>query len=524
MSPHKTPRVTGTLSFRIVLVSVMLLGVALALMSALATTNLRSYLTDEVDRNLRSSGQVVATQTVDQLINGTESQILPSEFYIFIDYEYAPEIPLVHPQIERAFGTPANPNELAETLTSMPQTVEGTRTNTDWRVIAVQLSSPVTLEQVGSVVIGVPMSSVDQAVANLSQVLAIFVIIIVVIGALISYILVKNSLRGLRVIERATHEVARGNLSARVPTGPQGSEVGLLGESINSMLAQIEQSFAVRAASEQRMREFVSDASHELRTPLATVRGYAELYRLGGVPEDQVDMAVSRIESEAGRMATLVDDLLQLARLNEGRPLQWKNVDLASIALNTVSDLSVRDPDREASVTNLAGGEIESVVIMADQDRITQVVTNLLSNVITHTPADTPVEVAVGLHPNDESLAILEVRDHGPGIPLEDQARIFERFYRTDSSRSRGSGGGSGLGLAIVAAIMGLHGGSARTFETPGGGLTVQLLLPTGRATGSTAQDVKKRSAMFTIPQNLPFVRSSRDQDSKAKNEQNQQN
>lgn len=500
--PHQTtPRATGTLSFRIVLVFVLLLGLALTLISALATVSLRNYLTQETDRILSSSGQVIASQTIEQLVNGSQSQVLPSEFYLHVSYKDNPQVAIVHPQVQNTFGTPAHPEELINNLDSVPRTVSGTLRHVNWRIKVVQLTSTATNEAVGSVLIGIPMTTVEQAVSNLREVLSIFILIVVVGGGFLSYILVRTSLRSLRSIERATQAVAAGNLSARVPTGSPGSEVGILGASINKMLSQIEHSFAARAASEQRMREFVSDASHELRTPLATVRGYTELYRMGGVPEDQVDNAFARIDSEARRMATLVDDLLQLARLDEGRPLKLKNVDLASVALNTVADFLARAPRRNAEVINLSGGEAESVVVTADQDRVTQVVTNLLSNVITHTPEDTKVEVAVGIDPVNPAQAILEVRDHGPGIAITDHQRIFERFFRTDSSRSRNGGGGSGLGLAIVAAIMAAHGGSARTYETEGGGLTVRLVFPHVRgraaATPSTAdpnKDSNKRS------------------------------
>ncbi|WP_353065306.1 sensor histidine kinase [Arcanobacterium hippocoleae] len=264
------------------------------------------------------------------------------------------------------------------------------------------------------------------------------------------------------------------------------------------------------------MRRFVSDASHELRTPLATVRGYAELYRIGGVPADQVAHAFERVESEASRMAHLVEDLLQLARLDEGRQLRFTQVELVSTAMNAVADFLVRSPNSPAAVISLSGHELEPIVINADQDRITQLITNLLTNVITHTPEGTAVEVAIGIKDQDgndlaphanltqlqNGVAVIEVRDHGPGIKDDDSERIFERFYRADASRSRDSGG-SGLGLAIVAAICAAHGGSAKILHTPGGGLTVQLRFPSLLLKATTKARCIAESE-GTIPTHLP--------------------
>lgn len=260
--------------------------------------------------------------------------------------------------------------------------------------------------------------------------------------------------------------------------------MSMLADSINVMLAQIEYAFADKERSGTKMRQFISDASHELpRTPLATVRGYAELYRLGGVPQEQITPTMGRIESEARRMSRLVEDLLQLARLDEGQALQRNEVNITAVCRNALSDMHARDLTREPTLIGLDGGQADDVVIMADNDKVTQVVTNLLGNVLTHTPPGTPTEIAVGMGSPDE--AIIEIRDHGPGVRMEDAEHLFERFYRTDSSRSRASGG-SGLGMAIVAAIMAAHGGTARVGPTEGGGLTVRLTPSHGDCSGST--------------------------------------
>lgn len=478
------PKVWRTLSVRIVFAFMVLMAFVLITISWLATVTLRGSLIDETDRNLRSSGRTVATVTVEQLINDAQGQLLPSEFYLFITYDNPTKgtpfghVQVVNPRIAEENGTPLNPEVLAERKTSAPFTVPSTIEGQEWRIITTDLNySPTNLTSVGSVVIGLPLEPINDTVRNLAGALATLVLITLVLGALASYLLVDQSLTGLRDIERATHEVAARNLSVRVPTGSDGSEVALLGQSINKMLARVEESFDVQIASEKRMRQFVSDASHELRTPLATIRGYAELYRLGGVPEEGVDMAMSRIESESERMAHLVDDLLQLARLDERRKINMQPVDLATSAINTVTDFHVRAPQWPAHVTGLHGEELRSVVVRADAEKVTQVITNLLSNVITHTPAGTPVEVAVGVDEDRPNLGVVEVRDHGPGIAPQEAERIFERFYRTDTSRSRVSGG-SGLGLAIVSAIMQVHDGEATVYETDGGGLTVRMVFP----------------------------------------------
>ncbi|MDO5025099.1 MAG: HAMP domain-containing sensor histidine kinase [Trueperella sp.] len=464
----------GSLSFRIVAVFSVLLGASLVFISALAAVTLRNYLTDEIDNNLQSTGQLIASQTMDELLTGLQRQILPSEFYIYIEYQDADPVALSYQQTVQRYGTPANLTEIAEVVTANPYSVPGTKITSQWRVVTMQLLATNLPQKIGTVVVALPLEPVTATVAALTRTLILLASMILLFGAVASYLLVRQSLSGLRDIEQVSREVAAGKLSERVPEVDDGTEVALLGHAINKMLTQIEDSFAAQTASEERMRQFVSDASHELRTPLATVRGYAELYRLGGVPDDQVTEAISRIESEARRMAVLVEDLLQLARLDEGREMKMRPVDLASIAINAISDFKVRDPNRQAEVVNLAGGEVESTVALADENAVTQVLTNLLGNVVTHTPAGTPVEVAVGIDPKDANCALVEVRDHGPGIPLEEQDRIFERFYRTDASRSRGSGG-SGLGLAIVASIMAAHSGNAAVLETDGGGLTVQL-------------------------------------------------
>jgi two-component system OmpR family sensor kinase len=246
------------------------------------------------------------------------------------------------------------------------------------------------------------------------------------------------------------------------------------------MLAHIEAAFAARMASEERMRRFAADASHELRTPLVTIRGYSELYRHGALQSDEdISNAMGRIESEAKRMGSMVEDLLLLARLDEQRPLQQKPVDLQLIAHDAVVDTQASDRNRSVTLVGLDGGNATPAPVLGDEAKLRQVVGNLVGNALRYTPEGTPIELAVGVRTGEDGAprAVLEVRDHGPGIPDSEAPRIFERFYRSDTSRTRETGG-SGLGLAIVAAIVGSHGGSVRVHTTDGGGATLTVSLP----------------------------------------------
>jgi two-component system OmpR family sensor kinase len=302
---------------------------------------------------------------------------------------------------------------------------------------------------------------------------------VVVLGSMVAlgFVVVRRSLRPLREVEAVAGAIAAGDLTRRVPEWPVTTEVGSLSRSLNGMLAQIEHAFGLRAASEARMRQFVADASHELRTPLAAVRGYAELYRQGAVSEpEDVASAMRRIEDEAARMGLLVEDLLLLARLDEERPSRTELVDLTVLAADSVQDARAIAPDRAISLV-ARSGPLAPTEVTGDERRLRQVLTNLLANAVSHTPAGTPIEVAVGADPGGSSAAV-EVRDHGRGIDPEQVGRVFERFFRADPSRQRGRGGGTGLGLAIVAAIVAAHQGRVGVTETPGGGATFVVELP----------------------------------------------
>jgi two-component system OmpR family sensor kinase len=236
------------------------------------------------------------------------------------------------------------------------------------------------------------------------------------------------------------------------------------------MLDRLEEAFAQRQASEDRLRRFLSDASHELRTPLAAIRGYAELYRMGATSEPEaVERAMRRIEDEAARMGVLVEDLLALARLDEERERVRRAVDVAELARNAVADARATAPDREIALDAEPGA-----TVLADPDQLRQVLANLLRNAIVHTPAGTPVEVAVQRGGGDVRL---RVRDHGPGLPGGDPAALFDRFWRAEGGRERGKAG-AGLGLAIVAGIVAAHHGAVTAEDADGGGACFTVHLP----------------------------------------------
>jgi two-component system OmpR family sensor kinase len=346
----------------------------------------------------------------------------------------------------------------------------------NWRVVAVTVQNGQTT---AVVVIGLPLESVDDVLKHATVVVTGVGLLTLLLASLIASWTVSRSFRPLARVEKTAAAIAAGDLSRRVEVENPASELGRLSSSLNAMLAHIETAFAARTASEARMRRFAADASHELRTPLVTIRGFSELYRHGALStEEDVATAMGRIESEAKRMGSMVEDLLLLARLDEQRPLQQKPVDLQLIAHDAVVDTQASDRSRVISLTGLDGGPAGPAPVLGDEAKLRQVVGNLVGNALRYTPEGSPIELAVGVRTSDAGgRSVIEVRDHGPGISDEDAAKVFERFYRADTSRTRETGG-SGLGLAIVAAIVGSHGGTVRVEKTDGGGATLVVSLP----------------------------------------------
>jgi two-component system OmpR family sensor kinase len=465
-----------SLRSRLVLSLAVLLALALLLAGVLVVELTRASLVDRVDHELLAianassrlqrlnditdtdaeAGRRIAVMRLDR--NGNVLRAFPSGFAS--DPDPLPALP-VYPG-----GIPSGAYGVVEQRPS----VDG---SLDYRVLMEQ--GP---RQSGVVAIAAPMTSLQAAEGALIRILLIVGIVAMAALLVVAWLVIRQGLLPLERIARTAQDIASGDLSHRAGVPHDGTEVGRLGAAFDTMLDQIETSFdqqqralEAKERSEDQLRRFVADASHELRTPLTAVRGYADLYRAGGLGDpDEMATAMDRIGTESRRMATLVDDLLLLARLDQGRPIRNEPVDLARIAADAVADLRAVEPGRP-----VVGAIEPGVIVMGDDDRLRQVVGNLITNVRVHAGAGTPVEVVLR-RLDGGATAELRVVDHGPGIDPEHAARVFDRFYRADAGRSRDSGG-TGLGLSIVASIVAVHGGRLWHEATPGGGATFVVRL-----------------------------------------------
>ena len=454
------------LRVRLVAGLVLLVAVGLLVAGFAATSALRSYQLTRVDEQL-----VEAVGAPEVRGDGPDRPRgrgrLPGERYLALLDERGGVVRA--DDVGRGDGPDLPRLDLDEVRDrdGRPFTVGGDRGG-DWRVVAVPLQSGE-----GSVVVATDLGEVERTVDRLVLLqLAIGVLVLAGVSGL-GYVVVRSSLRGLVEVEEAAAAVAAGDLSRRVPERDPRTEIGSLGASFNGMVSQVQSAFATRAASEDRLRRFVADASHELRTPLTSIRGFAELHRQGAVtaPED-LSRLLGRIEDEATRMGMLVEDLLALARLDEQRPLQLVDVDLAVLVADAVHDARAVQPARPLS-TDVAP---DVPVLRGDEARLRQVLANLLSNAMQHTPVGAAVQVRLQAR---DAHVVVEVADQGPGMAPEVAERVFERFYRADPSRTRASGG-SGLGLSIVAALVAAHGGRLELDTAPGRGAVFRVLLPVG--------------------------------------------
>jgi len=459
---------------RLVALLVLLLLAALTLTSIATSAILRRQLMDSIDRDLKATATPTVALVYSQLL-GHQNGRLPTNYAVkFMPADgRAPVLvnatgEVLLPDIP---NLPANDPRI-ENGTLF--TVQSSNGDMRWRVMPGQAGD-------GSVTfaVAVPLRGVDTTVQRMLSFAALIGLAVIASMAIVGWYGVRRTFRPLTQIEDTAAAIAAGDLTRRIPEGTANDEVASLSHSLNAMLAQIEQSFAVREASEERMSQFVADASHELRTPLAAVRGYAELFRQGAVskPED-IAGAMRRIEDEAIRMGGLVEDLLLLTRLDQRRPLEKGPVDLTVLAADAVQDVHALDPTRHVRLLGLSG-DLEPATIVGDEASLRQVVTNLVGNAVNHTPSGTDIEIAVG---RSAGFTKLEVRDHGEGVDPVKARKVFERFYRADPSRGRGNGGGNGLGLAIVAAIVSAHGGQVGVAATPGGGATFIVELPTANS------------------------------------------
>jgi two-component system OmpR family sensor kinase len=462
-----------------------LVTLALIVVGVGSVLALRSYLIDQVDSQLGAAMSEVIGKASS--LQGSETTYFPSDYMVgwrdgdHMALRKAPsyaEENLPDPEAILSAGL-ARPGD--------PFTLLSVDRHRQWRLVVQDVGT-----HYSPIVVGEDMSSVDNAVTRL-----IFINLLVGLAVLVTLAsagvwLVQMSLRPLVAMERTAAAIAGGDLARRVPELDERTELGQLSAALNTMLAQIESAFRAREASEeraliseQRMRQFVADASHELRTPLTTIRGFAELYRQGAAPD--AGEVLRRIEDEAARMGLLVEDLLLLARLDRERPLQHAPVALTEVVSNAAAAAHAVAPDRDVGLEIAPGGH--GLTVLGDEERLRQVVDNLLTNALIHTPAGSPVLLRV--RPDGAEHAVIEVSDRGPGLTPDHAARVFERFYRVDKARSRKAAApavpppdranahsGAGLGLAIVAALVAAHAGTVEVDSVPGDGATFRVRLP----------------------------------------------
>jgi two-component system OmpR family sensor kinase len=327
-------------------------------------------------------------------------------------------------------------------------------------------------------VVAVPLREAQDTLHRLVMVQALVGGGVILALVALGWVVIRLGLMPLERIGRVASEIARGDLSRRVTPSDQRTEVGRLGRSLNDMLGQIEQAFSDRRHTEDRLRRFLADASHELRTPLASIRGYAELFRLGAADDPvTLERAMARIESEAARMGVLVEDLLVLASLDQAPESRVVPVDLRELAVHAVDDTRIQAPDREVTLA-----ADEPATVLGDPDQLRRLLANLTRNAIIHTPPGTAIELAVR---RSGDRVVVSVRDHGPGLPDRSADQLFDRFWRAEGGRVRGPGG-AGLGLSIARGIAVAHGGEIRAENAAGGGARFEVTLPAALASQAT--------------------------------------
>jgi len=473
------------LRVRLLVIVVLLLLMAMGVTSLVSLQLLQQNLRDQVDDQLVDKGRVAIESAFPTFNQYGQQRLLLSDYYVrFTDATGATAESCTRPSLQDpCSSSPALP-ELSDDYVAEhqgePFTVRDSAGGDSWRVLVFNATVSGTGETL-NIAVALPLSGASRTISDFRLVALVVALGALVLGGFFAALAIQRSFRPLDDIERTASAIAAGDLSRRVPDAPATTEIGRLSTALNTMLARIESSFRAQQRSEEQMRRFVADASHELRTPLAAIRGFAELYRQGAVREpDDVAHVMERIEGESTRLGRLVEDLLALARLDEAqraRTTRREDVDLAVIASDAVHDARALAPDRAVRLTGLTDDVgPNSAVVLADEAGMRQVLTNLLANAVHHTPGGTPVEVAVGrVQGPTGPESVVEVRDHGPGLSPEQAEKVFERFYRVDSSRRRGTGGGSGLGLAIVATIVEVHEGTVSVAPTPGGGATFRV-------------------------------------------------
>lgn len=540
------------LSTKLVTCIIVLLTIGTIGISFSIRTLVGNYLLQKTDTQLVNQAQMIFN-SMDSLDSTTseDGRSLVNTYYVEVrDSEYkrtgAGSVPMLREGVVSepslpsdgsidgvTLGEPFTTQAVVHVTTSrVPDHAIMQAAQSPWRVVALPWSEKTKTGQVkdsGVVFIGLSLSDQIDTSNTLTRFCAMVGIAVVLIGAILGTIVVQSTLAPLKRIEKTAAKIAAGDLSQRVPDLPENTEVGSLSMSLNTMLTRIEESFHAQEETTEKMKRFVSDASHELRTPLAAIHGYAELYKMqrdmpGAL--ERADESIEHIEASSARMTVLVEDLLSLARLDEGRGIDiTQQVKLTSVVNDAADDLYALDPDRGITcgqVVLQAGSDMEhpsrlafqpgtmpDITLTGDASRLRQVVTNIVGNIHRYTPADSPVEVSMGVLPasispeslsrmpsNEQSLhhfieaievgqsmqvgmnyAIVRFSDHGPGVPADARSKIFERFYTADPSRARQKGG-TGLGMAIAQSVVKAHHGFICASGSDGTGLTLTVVLP----------------------------------------------
>ncbi|MFF4276989.1 sensor histidine kinase [Streptomyces sp. NPDC001536] len=493
-APTRGPMSRLSLRGRVVAITLLLVVAALLASNALLVTLLQRQLVQQLDDRLRAAATTAARlsntedppgETAPDTREAVERDVTGDVYVAYLDAEGH----LRHTLRPATHGAPQLPildTAAIATRDQHPFQVPGKGDGDDeWRVIAAPLAPghDTKVDKGGSVVVAGSLAPVHTTIRHLGVWMLVIDSLVLVCLGIIAWFAVRAGLRPLRRIETTAAAIAGGDLSSRVPQpATTRTELGRLSAALNGMLDRIEAGDAARAATNERMRTFIADASHELRTPLFGIKGFTELYRMGGMPQRaDVDAAMSRIEREAGRLVSIVEDLLLLARLDEDATgdeyltLRLTPMDLRTLAADALHDLRALAPERPITLTGPGGGPPGGAPVLGDESRLRQVTSNLVGNVIAHTPPGTPVRIGVGTL---EDQAVLELSDEGPGITAEQAAHVFDRFYRADTARGRTQTGGAGLGLSIVRSLVTAHRGCVEVRSGPGEGATFRVLLP----------------------------------------------
>ena len=540
------------LSTKLVACIIVLLTIGTIGISFSIRTLVGNYLLQKTDNQLVNQAQMIFN-SMDSLDSTTseDGRSLVNTYYVEVrDSEYkrtgAGSVPMLREGVVSepslpsdgsingvTLGEPFTTQAVVHVTTSrVPDHAIMQAAQSPWRVVALPWSEKSKIGEVknsGVVFIGLSLSDQIDTANTLTRFCAMVGIAVVLIGVILGTIVVQSTLAPLKRIEKTAAKIAAGDLSQRVPDLPENTEVGSLSMSLNAMLTRIEESFHAQEETTEKMKRFVSDASHELRTPLAAIHGYAELYKMqrdmpGAL--ERADESIAHIEASSARMTVLVEDLLSLARLDEGRGIDiTQQVKLTSVVKDAADDLHALDPDRGITCGQVVlqpgqdmnnparltfqPGQMPDITLTGDASRLRQVVTNIVGNIHRYTPADSPVEVSMGvltasvspeslsrMPSNEQSLrhlveaievgqsmqvgmnyAIVRFSDHGPGVPAEARSKIFERFYTADPSRARQKGG-TGLGMAIAQSVVKAHHGFICASGSEGTGLTLTVVLP----------------------------------------------